>query len=126
MGTKIKIMIIDDSYTNRILFKAILEEMDIEVTEVHSAEKALTLLDEVNPHIILLDMCMPTMTGIDFLIEIQRLDITTPIIVISVLDELSYVQQAFLHGASDYLVKPVDVDELIKRIAQYTENEVLI
>jgi response regulator of citrate/malate metabolism len=49
-----------------------------------------------------------------------------PVIVISVLDDLTYIKQAFQYGACDYLVKPVDVDELVKRIAFYTESKVTI
>jgi two-component system, response regulator YesN len=123
MGTKTNIMIIDDSYTNRVLFKAILEDLDINVTEVHSGLKALKILDDVNPDIILLDMCMPMMTGIDFLKELKALNRTTPVIVVSVLDDQLYIKQAFQYGASDYLVKPVEVDELIRRISRYTECE---
>jgi two-component system response regulator YesN len=118
-------MIIDDSYTNRVLFKAVLEDLDIEVIEVHNAVKGLKILDETKPDIILLDMCMPMMTGIDFLQELQKQDIHIPVIVISVLDDQSYVKQAFYYGASDYLVKPVEIDELIRRISQYTEFELV-
>jgi CheY-like chemotaxis protein len=124
MSEKTKIMIIDDSYTNRVLFKAILEDLDIEVIEVHSAVKGLKILKEVNPDIILLDMCMPMMTGIDFLKELQKRKKTIPVIVVSVLDDQSYIKQAFNYGASDYLVKPVEIDELIRRISQYTECEI--
>jgi two-component system response regulator YesN len=123
MSDKTKIMIIDDSYTNRVLFKAILEDLDIDVIEVHSAIKALKILKEINPDIILLDMCMPMMTGIDFLKELQKRKKTIPVIVVSVLDDQTYIKQAFNYGASDYLVKPVEIDELIRRISQYTECE---
>jgi len=125
MSTKIKIMIIDDSYTNRVLFKAVLEDLDIDVIEVHSAMKGLKILDETNPDIILLDMCMPMMTGIDFLQELQNQNRHIPVIVISVLDDQAYIKQAFLCGASEYLIKPVEIDELIRRISRYTECELV-
>jgi two-component system response regulator YesN len=125
MSNKTKIMIIDDSYTNRVLFKAILEDLDIDVIEVHSAIKALKLLKEGTPDIILLDMCMPMMTGIDFLKELQKKKKIIPVIVVSVLDDQTYIKQAFQYGASDYLVKPIEIDELIRRISQYTECELV-
>jgi len=125
MSTKIKIMIIDDSYTNRVLFKAVLEDLDIDVIEVHSAMKGLKILDETNPDIILLDMCMPMMTGIDFLQELQHQNKHIPVIVISVLDDQAYIKQAFTYGASEYLIKPVEIDELIRRISRYTECELV-
>lgn len=125
MSTKIKIMIIDDSYTNRVLFKAVLEDLDIDVIEVHSAMKGLKILDETCPDIILLDMCMPMMTGIDFLMELQQQKKHIPVIVISVLDDQAYIKQAFFYGASEYLIKPVEIDELIRRISRYTECELV-
>jgi CheY-like chemotaxis protein len=118
-------MIIDDSYTNRVLFKAVLEDLDIDVIEVHSAMKGLKILDETNPDIILLDMCMPMMTGIDFLQELQHQNKHIPVIVISVLDDQAYIKQAFTYGASEYLIKPVEIDELIRRISRYTECELV-
>ena len=125
MSTKIKIMIIDDSYTNRVLFRAVLEDLDIDVIEVHSAMKGLKILDETGPDIILLDMCMPMMTGIDFLQELQLQNKHIPVIVISVLDDQAYIKQAFYYGASEYLIKPVEIDELIRRISRYTECELV-
>ena len=126
MRKRTKIMIIDDSYANRILFRAVLEELDIEVTEVHSANKALSILNKVKPDIILLDMCMPMMSGIEFLQNLKELKKVIPVIVVSVLDDQSQIKEAFFYGASDYLIKPIESDELVKCISRFTECEVII
>jgi two-component system response regulator YesN len=68
---------------------------------------------------------MPMMTGIDFLKELQKKKKIIPVIVVSVLDDQTYIKQAFQYGASDYLVKPIEIDELIRRISQYTECELV-
>jgi CheY-like chemotaxis protein len=125
MNYATKIMIIDDSYTNRIFFKAILEELDIQVIEAHCASQALEVLNSVTPDIILLDMCMPIMNGIEFLQKFRLRQNKTPVIVVSVLDEQTQIQKALRAGASDYLIKPVEPENLVKCIAQYVNCEIL-
>jgi DNA-binding NtrC family response regulator len=126
MGSRTNIMIIDDSYTNRMLLKAVLEELDMHIIEVHSGMKALKLLTETIPDIILLDMCMPLMNGLDFLKELQSIRKNIPVIVISVLDDQAYMKLAYQHGAYDYLIKPLDIDKLLSAIARHTEYEISI
>lgn len=126
MGSQTNIMIIDDSYTNRILLKAVLEELDMQVTEVYSGIKALKMLTEVRPDIILLDMCMPLMNGLDFLQELQPLRKNIPVIVVSVLDDQAYIRQAYQYGVQDYLIKPLDINKLLYAISRHTEYEINI
>jgi len=123
MGTKTNIMIIDDSYTNRVLLKAVLDDLEIDVIEVHSGMKALRLLKDYTPHMILLDMCMPQMNGLDFLQELKKLDKKIPVIVISVLDDQTYINQALQNGANEYLLKPLDSNKLLSAISKHAEVE---
>jgi len=116
-------MIIDDSYTNRVLLKAVFDDLDINVTEVSSGLKALKLLNETNPDIILLDMCMPQMNGIDFLYELKERKNLIPVIVISVLDDQTYMKLALQNGANEYLIKPLEINKLLTTIARFTEYE---
>lgn len=120
---KTKIMIIEDSYTNRVLFKALLEELDLEVVEFSNAVKALEKMESTHPDIILLDICMPIMTGLEFLQEFRQNYPNVPVLVISALDDPLYIEQANALGANEYLVKPVDSEELIRRISCYIECE---
>lgn len=119
-------MIIDDSYTNRLLFRVILEDLDIEVIEVCSVIKALELLKKVTPQIILLDLCLPIMGGVEFLDELQKRNLVIPVIVMSIYDDEDSKREAFRHGASDFLVKPVKINQLVKKISKYIECEVQI
>jgi DNA-binding NtrC family response regulator len=116
-------MIIDDSFTNRLLLKAVLDDMDLNVIEVHSGMKALKLLKDYTPDIILLDMCMPQMSGLDFLKELKILGKKVPVIVISILDDQNYINKAFEQGACEYILKPFDANKLLCLIANHTEVE---
>jgi CheY-like chemotaxis protein len=122
---KTRIVIIEDSYTDRVLFKAVLEELDIEVMEFSSAQKALEVLDSIHPNMILLDMCMPIMTGFEFLRIFRQTNQTIPVLVVSVLDAMEYQSQAYALGANEYLVKPVNSEELVRRISSYIECETI-
>ncbi len=121
-----KIMIIEDSYTIRVLFRALLEGLDIEVVDFSSAVKALEVIDEVQPDIILLDIGMPVMNGLDFLVEFRKKSPNTPVIMISALDDIQYIQKALFLGANEYLVKPIDGHKLIKSISGYLEYELAL
>jgi CheY-like chemotaxis protein len=106
--------------------KTVLEELDIEITEACSADKALKLLNQKTPDLILLDMCMPMMNGIDFLEQLKLQCISVPVVVISVLDDQVQIKQALQTGAREYLIKPIENDELIKCVARYIECEVIL
>lgn len=121
MGTNI--MIIDDSYTNRMLLKAALTGMDINITEATTGFKALKLLEGISPDLILLDICMPMMNGFDFLEQLKSLKKNIPVVVVTILDDRSYMLQALQSGACDYLLKPLDINILLCTIAKYTEYE---
>ncbi len=123
---KIKTMIIDDSYTNRMLFKVLLEDLDIEVIEACNAIKALNLLNNIVPQIILLDLSLPVMNGIEFLDELKLRDIYIPVIAMSIYDDLESKREALKHGASDFLVKPVKLTQLVKKISKYIESDIYI
>lgn len=124
MGNKIKAMIIDGSYTNRVLFRAILEEFDFEVTEVCNPVKALQLLEHVEPNIILLDLSMPLKSGFDFLDEIARMENSIPVIAVSVYDDQQIIKDALDRGVKEYLVKPIELHELATKLAQFVECEI--
>jgi len=120
---KTKVMIIEDSYTNRVLFTALLEELDIEVIACSNAIRALRMIETTVPDIILLDICMPIMTGSEFLQELRQSYPTLPGIVISALDESTHIEQAYALGANEYLIKPVASEMLIRRLSSYVECE---
>lgn len=124
MDNKIRALVIDGSYTNRILFKAILEIFDFEVTEVCNAVKALQLMKKVQPHIILLDMSIPLEHGYAFLDSIATSHKDIPVIVVSVYDDQEIIREAYRRGASDYLVKPIDAQQLAAKLSQYIECEI--
>jgi len=114
-----KILIVDDDATNRKLLKTVLSKKEgIEVEEASNGVEALEKLSS-DVKVVLLDIYMPVMDGIQFL---QRLKTqpelsNIPIIVISTDDEKK--NEALSWGATDFLVKPVNSIELWEKISKY-------
>ena len=124
MEGKIKALIIESSYTNRVLFRAILEEFDFEVFEAGSTLKALQLLNHIVPNIILLDLSMPLKNGFDFLDTISGLNKLIPVIAVSVYDDPQIIKEAIQKGVKEYLVKPIELQELATKLSQFVECEI--
>lgn len=121
MNSKIRALIIDGSYTNRILLKALLEDFDFEVTEACNTLKALQMLDNAKPNIILLELSEPFKNGYDFLDSIGLYLKGIPVIVISVYDDQQIIREAYKRGASEYFIKPIDTQKLAIKLSHYVE-----
>jgi two-component system KDP operon response regulator KdpE len=114
-GDKIKILIVDDERPIRRFLKTALIAHDFDVVEAFSGGDALRLASEKKPNIVILDLGLPDMDGID-VIRALREWTTIPIIILSVRDKEIEKIAAFDLGADDYLTKPFGVGELIARI----------
>jgi two-component system chemotaxis response regulator CheY len=115
-----RILIVDDDPSTRILLKRMLESSpDTDVVEAGDGAEGLDRAQETHPDLILLDIQMPKMTGIDFLEvrmgseELSRI----PVVVISVLSERSNVVAAVSRGACGYVTKPFDPRGLQSKVA---------
>lgn len=113
----IKIIIVDDEKMIREgLVKTMpWEQMGIEVVgSSDNGRTALELAIDKKPHIILTDIRMPKMDGIEFLKRIKEELPKTKVLILSGYDDFSYAQKAIKYGATDYILKPINVEELQK------------
>lgn len=113
----IKVVIVDDEKMIRdgLAYTMPWNEMGIEVAGTAcDGEVALELIREKKPHVVLTDIRMPIMDGLQLLKTIKEEMPSIRVIILSGYDEFSYAQQAVKYGASDYLIKPVDAVELRK------------
>ncbi len=110
------ILVVEDDKSALKLMQIILTEAGYNVKTATNGAKALKVLDKEYIDLIILDLMMPEMNGIEFLKNIRGNNLQIPVIVITakLLAEDKY--QAFIEGADDYLTKPVDVQELTFRI----------
>jgi two-component system, NtrC family, response regulator len=109
---KSTILFIDDKPNIREVYSEILKNEGYIVYACDNATAALELFKTVSPDLIITDLKMPGMNGIDFISEINRLDKNIPIILITAYGSIESAVKAIKCGAYDYLTKPVDHNKL--------------
>lgn len=120
-----RLIIVDDEPHIRKGLRSVIEwdEFGIEVVaEAENGAEALKLIPELHPHIILLDISMPQMHGLDFLEHLKLLSKAPKTIVLSGYSNFDYVRQAMKLGAQNYLLKPVDTDELKSTLIEVIDS----
>ena len=119
-------MIADDEPKIRHGLKNALEEMGLPVSVCAEARNGVDALEKAvqfRPDFFLIDICMPKLSGIQFLEELRKIDKDCPVIVISGFNEFSYAKQAIKLGVSEYLLKPIGEEEL-KAAVQKAVDEI--
>lgn len=126
----IKTVIIDDDYVSRMVLRDMLEKFldNIEIMgEAGTVAEGVLLIEDTDPELVLLDISLPDGTGFDLLDKLKSINFN--LIFITAYSE--YAVKAFKYPAFDYIVKPLNVDELTKAIiriphSKRIENEVRI
>ncbi len=113
---KARILIVDDDPLLIELFSTLLKANGYEVLKAGNGMEALEKIEKENPDLILLDLMMPDMDGIEVCQRV-RAQYQAPILIISALDHPGTIAEALDAGADDYLVKPVPGGVLLGRIA---------
>ena len=115
-----KVLLIDDEEAFLALIKDSLEMRGIEVVTALSAIEAGIQLADKKPDLILMDIKMPGINGIQACEAIKRNPETKnlPIIIISALSDEADKKKAFTAGVLEYFVKPVDIESLVKKIKE--------
>ncbi len=128
MADQIKMMIVDDHDMVRKGLKAyLLTEPDFQIVgEASNGKEAVTLVNEMNPDVILMDLIMPKMTGIEATKEIMTLRPNTKIIIITSFYDDEQVFPAIEAGAFSYLLKTASADEIISTIRKAVQDESVI
>ena len=110
-------IIVDDHllFTNGLT--GILEDIGLKVHSTFSnAKDAISYLKNQNVDIIFSDINMPIMDGIQFCKRLKKLQIETPVIMLSMYEDANIIKESFNHGAAGYLSKNSDRDEIIKAL----------
>lgn len=115
LATKSRILIIDDEIQIRRLLRITLEANDYNVIETENGKNGLISAAMDHPDVILLDLGLPDIDGLQVLERLREWS-TIPVIILSVRDEEKVMIKALDSGADDYVTKPFNTGELIARI----------
>ena len=118
-----RILVVDDEEIVRYSLKNILTTNEFEVDEVGSAEEALKLLYTKNFHLVLTDLVLEGMGGLELLENVKVISPRTLVIVITGYGSLKTAVAALRLGVYDYLLKPCDENELILRVRRALEMQ---
>jgi len=110
-----RILVVDDEASIRRSLKMNLETRGYTVDAVETGEKAMKAFENRRPDLLILDLLMPGMGGIDVVRKLRAVS-TIPIIVLSAIGEEAQKVQALELGADDYMTKPFGMEELFARI----------
>lgn len=120
---KNSVLIVEDNDDLQLLFQLVLESEGYEVVVADNGIDALNFIDTVRPQLILMDIMMPGVSGIEVARSIkQKQDYESlPILLVSAIDRLQERQLDY-SKASDILYKPFDLDELVNKVERLTNN----
>lgn len=121
-----KILLVDDEALEREALRIIIERgfTNVEVVgEARFGSEAIILDEKLNPDIILMDIKMPGINGIEATYTIKNRNRDKYIIILTAYDEFNFAQNAIKAGANDYLLKPARPEDVIAAINKYIQGE---
>lgn len=110
-----KVLVVEDDRLIRRLLRSVLPARGFTLTEAETGAQALDLLKSASPDLVILDLGLPDVNGLGLLRHI-RADSNVPIVVLSYTGSVSTKVEALESGASDYVTKPFNADELTARL----------
>jgi class 3 adenylate cyclase len=118
LGCRGLVLVVDDDETNRMLLRDPLEAHGYDIIEAENGEQALTEVEQRPPDVILLDVMMPRMDGFEVCRRLKKDGRTAhiPILMVTALSERMERLMGIAAGASDFLSKPIDLQELTLRV----------
>ena len=118
------VMIVED---DEFLLKKIAKVLNREISDIYTFKnpiEAIEKVSDIKPDIIISDINMPEMSGIDMYKELKKINIDVPIILASAFSEPEYFLEAIKLNVKKFIVKPIDLDDLISELRQF-EKETL-
>ncbi len=120
-----KILIVDDDRAHRIMLKVNLTEVGYEVIEADDGDQVLPVVAEHEVDLILMDLKMQRMDGIEAIKLLQKNGRPEPVVVITAFSSVESAVEAMKYGAMDYVTKPVDIESLKLTVAKALDFEAL-
>ncbi|MFK7692528.1 response regulator [Paenibacillus sp. HJGM_3] len=120
-----KVIIADDEHLVKLGLRTLLHDETTDFRVIGEAEdgaEALALIERLQPDLLLTDIRMPVMDGLELLREVHGRELRTETVLVSGYGEFAYAQEALRYGAADYLLKPIQADALLALLGRLREK----
>ncbi|NOU63282.1 response regulator [Paenibacillus sp. LMG 31461] len=120
---KKKVLVVDDQNGIRVLLMEVFSNEGYDTYQASNGKLALEIVRNVSPDLILLDMKIPGMDGLDILKHVKEIDVSIKVIMMTAYGELDMIKEATDLGAIMHFTKPFDIDELRLAVNMQLNNE---
>jgi two-component system, cell cycle response regulator DivK len=119
------ILLVEDNETIRHAFSILLEEGGYRVLQVGTGEDAISTAERMKPNLVLMDLGLPDMSGLEVTRHIKANPATTGVTVIAITGRALETDQAACleAGCSGYLAKPIDTEQLLRRVSEFLDQK---
>lgn len=122
MPNNFRILVVDDEPVQREMISGFLKKQAFDVVVAETGARALELFRQDSIDLILTDQKMPHLSGLDLLQAVRAINPETPVILMTAFGSIEAAVSAIQRGATDYLTKPLNLDELLYRIRQVSDR----
>lgn len=112
----LNILVVEDDIKLNKLFCTVLTRHDYRAFSAENGDEALEVLDREHIDLIICDIMMPNMDGYELTKTLREAKYNLPVLMVTAKDQFEDKQKGFLIGVDDYMVKPVDVNEMVLRV----------
>ena len=127
----LNILVVEDNASLRKLMCVHLKRSGYNALSAGNGVEALDVMDRINVHLLIVDIMMPEMDGYELTSELRNANFNQPILIVTAKETLEDKRLGFKYGADDYMVKPIDMDEMLLRVeallrrAQISEKNIM-
>ena len=119
---QVRVLVVDDEETVRNLLERILKEVGYDVATAANGQEALAKMAELKPGVVLLDIKMPGMSGMEVLQQIRTNWPETCVVMATAAADVQTAVEAMTKGAYDYITKPFNRDDLLLKVQRAVEK----
>lgn len=116
------VLIIEDDLESANFLNVAFKKHFSQVEFRYDAESALQYIQDHEPSLIICDILLPGLNGIDFITRIRELGIQSPVIFLTASENIEYIRSAIRLSAFDYLVKPMSLSQVDKKITEIIQK----
>jgi DNA-binding response OmpR family regulator len=115
---KCKILTVDDELMEDTFFNQFFDMHDYKVLSTLDGKEAVEIVKREKPKVVLLDIRMPGMDGLDVLKQIKKIEPSTVVMMVTALSDAETEKKAKEYGADDYITKPLSLEDLEKKVRE--------